>query len=92
MGTTNVLQIQRDEDTISAPNSAISGPSSDTPDDPKDTNYGQKAQRKPATSRTTAAPRKATSNTDKKRKSTEAPPPAKKRTRHIVDGTADDKP
>lgn len=75
----DVLQLQRDEDTISAPNSAVSGPSSDTPDDPKDTNYGQKAQRKPAPT------------AGKKRKSTEAAPPAKKRTRHLVDGTADDK-
>lgn len=90
MTTNNILQLQRDEDTISAPNSAVSGPSSDTPDDPKDTNYGQKAQRKPAASRITAAPRKAASTAGKKRKSTEAATPAKKRTRPTVDGTADD--
>lgn len=90
MSISDFVQLQQDEDTISAPNSAVSGPSSDTPDDPKDTNYGQKAQRKPATPRTSAAPRKPTSTTGNKRKSTEAAPPAKKRIRHIVDGTADD--
>ncbi|CAD6570319.1 MAG: hypothetical protein ASARMPREDX12_003450 [Alectoria sarmentosa] len=84
----DVLQLQRDEDTISAPNSGVSGPSSDTPDDPKDSNYGQKAQRKPATPRA-AAPRKTAPTAGKKRKSTEAATPAKKRTRHLVDGTAD---
>lgn len=82
ISTTDSLQSQRDEDTISAPNRAVSGPSSDTPDDPKDISYGQKAQRKPA------APRKTT--TGKKRKSTEAIAPANKRTRHSVDGTPDD--
>ena len=87
---TDALQLQRNEDTISAPNSAVSGPSSDTPDDPQDTSYGQRAPRKPATIHTKAAPRKAASTTGKKRKSTEAPAPAKKRTRHSVDGTADD--
>ena len=90
MDMTNVLQTQRDEDTISAPNSAVSGPSSDTPDDPKDMNYGQKAQNKQAAPRTTAAPLKSAYTAGKKRKSIEAPPPAKKRTRHVVDGTADD--
>lgn len=85
-----MIQLQRDEDTISAPNSAASGPSSDTPDDPKDTNYGQRALRKPATSNTLAAPRKAASTAGKKRKSTEAAPPSKKRTRHSVDGAEED--
>lgn len=90
MSTNNLLQLQRDEDTISAPNSAVSGPSSDTPDDPKDTNYGQRAQRKPAASRNAAALRKAASTAGKKRKSTEAATPAQKRSRPTVDGTADD--
>lgn len=90
ISTTNILQLQRDEDTISAPNSAVSGPSSDTPDDPKDTNYGQKAPHKPAIPRATAAPRKAAHTTGKKRKSTEPAEPAKKRIRDSVDGTADD--
>ena len=89
MDVTNVLQTQRDEDTISAPNSAVSGPSSDTPDDPKDTDYGQQAQYKQAAPRTTAAPRKSAYTTGKKRTSIEAPPPAKKRARHVVDVTAD---
>lgn len=84
------LKLQGDESTISVPNSAISGPSSDTPDDPKDTNYGQKIQRKSATTRTTVAPGKAASTAGgKKRKSTEGAPPAKKRTRHIVGVAAD---
>ena len=89
-GIANVLQLQRDEDTISAPNSAVSGPSSDTPDDPKDTNYSQRAARKLAITNTSAAPRKATSSSGKKRKSTEAAAPAKKRTRRSVDGAEDD--
>ena len=89
MTTTDVLQPQRDEDTVSAPNSAASGPRSNTPDDLKDISYGQKAQRKSTSSRTAAAPQKAASTSGRKRKSTEAAAPAKKRTRHSVDGTAD---
>ena len=85
----DILQFQQGEDTISAPNSAVSGPSSPTPDDPKDTSYGQKGQRQLGAARTTAS-RKSASTAGKKRKSTEGLPPAKKRTRHSADGTADD--
>ena len=87
---TNLSQLPCEEDTISAPNSAVSGPSSDTPDDPKDTSYGQRAPSKPATTYTTVATRKAASAASKKRKSTEAAPPTKRRTRHSVDGGADE--
>ena len=86
----NILQFQRDEDTISAPNSAVSGPSSGEPDDPRDTSYGQRAQRKPATTNTPAGPRKTAFTIGKKRKSTEGVTPAKKRSRPSVDGAADD--
>lgn len=77
-------QNPQEEATVSAPSSEFSGSSSDTPDDPKDANYGQRGQRKPATPRTISGSRKA-GTTCKKRKS-EAPEPAKKRTRHPLDG------
>lgn len=89
MSTTDVLQLQRDDDTISAPNSVVSGPSSDTPDDPKDISYGQKAQRKPPTIHNTPASRKEASTTSRKRKATDAAAPAKKRPWPSVDGTAE---
>ena len=86
---TDVFELQRDDDTISAPNSTVSGQSSDTPDDPKDTSYGQNTRRKPAPPHTSTGPRKAAFTTAKKRKSTEMTASAKKRTRHGIDGTAD---
>ena len=86
----NDFQVQRDDDTISGPNSATSVPSSDTPDDPKDTTYGQRAQRKPTTKSSSGPPRKIASTAGKKRKSTEAAPPDQKRTRHDVEEAADD--
>ena len=87
--TANAFQFQRDEDTISAPNSAASGRSSDTPDDPKDTNYGLRAQRKPAFNTTATAPRKGALTAGKKRKSTDAAAPGQKRTRQSDVGAAD---
>ncbi|KAM0803426.1 hypothetical protein BDR22DRAFT_886795 [Usnea florida] len=88
---TSVPILPGDEDTISGPNSGVSRPSSDTPDDPKDTSYGQKAQRKSGTQRNTTASRKVASTTGRKRKSTEGPAsaPPKKRTAPSLDRSAD---